>query len=239
MSEARVSEAGAELAEAKLEPIIRVRGLTKVYHVGDVEVHALRGIDLDIQRGEFVAIVGASGSGKSTLFHILGGLTPPTAGTVTIDGKNLAGMSNQQRTDLRKKTVGFVFQKYNLLPTLSAEDNIKIVEYIGGRATEFTKEFQEVLKLLGILDRMKHKPRALSGGQQQRVAIARGIVNKPAILLADEPTGNLDSQNSAAGLGVIKDLNQRTGQTILMITHDPEAAAYARRSAHIRDGRIV
>jgi putative ABC transport system ATP-binding protein len=227
------------VAEAKLEPIIRVRGLTKVYHVGDVEVHALRGIDLDIQRGEFVAIVGASGSGKSTLFHILGGLTPPTSGTVTIDGKNLAGMSNQQRTDLRKTTVGFVFQKYNLLPTLSAEDNIRIVEYIGGRSTTFTPEFQEVLKLLGILDRMKHKPRALSGGQQQRVAIARALVNKAAILLADEPTGNLDSQNSAAVLGLIKDLNERTGQTILMITHDPEAAAYASRSVHIRDGQIV
>ena len=219
--------------------MIKVRGLTKVYHVGDVEVHALRGVDLDIARGEFVAIVGASGSGKSTLFHILGGLTPPTAGTVVIDGKNLGGMTNQQRTDLRKTTVGFVFQKYNLLPTLSAEDNIKIVEYIGGRSTTFTPEFQEVLKLLGITDRMKHKPRALSGGQQQRVAIARGIVNKPAILLADEPTGNLDSQNSAAVLGVIKDLNERTGQTILMITHDPEAASYASRTVHIRDGRIV
>ena len=239
MSETMVSAVGAGVAEAKLEPIIRVRGLTKVYHVGDVEVHALRGIDLDIQRGEFVAIVGASGSGKSTLFHILGGLTPPTSGTVMIDGKNLAGMSNQQRTDLRKTTVGFVFQKYNLLPTLSAEDNIRIVEYIGGRSTTFTPEFQEVLKLLGILDRMKHKPRALSGGQQQRVAIARALVNKAAILLADEPTGNLDSQNSAAVLGLIKDLNERTGQTILMITHDPEAAAYASRSVHIRDGQIV
>jgi putative ABC transport system ATP-binding protein len=230
-----MSEGGVSLAE----PMIRVRGLTKVYHVGDVEVNALRGVDLDIARGEFVAIVGASGSGKSTLFHILGGLTPPTSGTVSIDGKDLGGMTNQQRTELRKTTVGFVFQKYNLLPTLSAEDNIKIVEYIGGRPTEFTPEFQEVLKLLGIQDRLKHKPRALSGGQQQRVAIARGIVNKPAILLADEPTGNLDSQNSAAVLGVIKDLNQRTGQTILMITHDPEAASYASRTVHIRDGQIV
>jgi putative ABC transport system ATP-binding protein len=221
------------------EPIIQVEGLTKIYHVGDVEVPALRGIDLQIARGEFVAIIGASGSGKSTLFHILGGLTPPTAGKVRIAGKDLASMTNAQRTDLRKTTVGFVFQKYNLLPTLTAEDNIKIVEYIGGRSTTFTPEFQEVLKLLGILDRMKHKPRALSGGQQQRVAIARGIVNKPAILLADEPTGNLDSQNSAAVLGLMKDLNQRTGQTILMITHDPEAASYASRSVHIRDGRIV
>jgi len=231
---------GAELSrEVGAEPIIRVRGLTKVYRVGEVDVHALRGIDLDVARGEFVAIVGASGSGKSTLFHILGGLTPPTAGTVTIDGKNLAGMTNKERTDLRKTTVGFVFQKYNLLPTLSAEDNIKIVEYIGGRATEFTPEFQEVLKLLGILDRMRHKPRALSGGQQQRVAIARALVNNAAILLADEPTGNLDSENSAAVLKLIKDLNERTGQTILMITHDPEAAAYAGRSVHIRDGQIV
>jgi len=222
-----------------IPPIIQVQGLTKVYHVGDVEVNALRGVDLEIARGEFVAIVGASGSGKSTLFHILGGLTPPTAGKVLIAGIDLAGMTNAQRTNLRKTTVGFVFQKYNLLPTLSAEDNIKIVEYIGGRSTTFTPEFQEVLKLLGILDRMKHKPRALSGGQQQRVAIARGIVNQPAILLADEPTGNLDSQNSAAVLKLMKDLNQRTGQTILMITHDPEAASYASRSVHIRDGQIV
>jgi putative ABC transport system ATP-binding protein len=221
------------------DPIIQVQGLTKTYHVGDVEVNALRGVDLDIARGEFVAIVGASGSGKSTLFHILGGLTPPTAGKVLIDGKDLTVMSNAERTNLRKSTVGFVFQKYNLLPTLSAEDNIKIVEYIGGRSTTFTPEFQEVLKLLGILDRMKHKPRALSGGQQQRVAIARGIVNKPAILLADEPTGNLDSQNSAAVLKLMKDLNEKTGQTILMITHDPEAASYASRSVHIRDGKIV
>jgi putative ABC transport system ATP-binding protein len=239
MSDAVMGAEQMSVDSTSASPMIRVRGLTKVYHVGDVEVNALRGVDLDVARGEFVAIVGASGSGKSTLFHILGGLTPPTAGTVVIDGKDLGAMSNQQRTDLRKSTVGFVFQKYNLLPTLSAEDNIKIVEYIGGRSTEFTPEFQDVLKLLGITDRMKHKPRALSGGQQQRVAIARGIVNKPAILLADEPTGNLDSQNSAAVLGVIKDLNERTGQTILMITHDPEAASYASRTVHIRDGRIV
>ncbi|HXE07103.1 MAG TPA: ABC transporter ATP-binding protein, partial [Acidobacteriaceae bacterium] len=183
--------------------------------------------------------IGASGSGKSTLFHILGGLTPPTDGTVTIAGNDLAHMSNSQRTELRKGTVGFVFQKYNLLPTLTAEDNIKIVEYIGGRSTEFTPEFVEVLKLLGIADRMKHKPSKLSGGQQQRVAIARAVVNHPAILLADEPTGNLDSQNSTAVLGLLKDLNQRLGQTILMITHDREAASYAGRSVHIRDGRIV
>src|SRR5580698_9499303 len=178
------------------QPIISIRGLTKTYHAGEVDVHALRGVDLDVQAGEFVSIVGPSGSGKSTLFNIVGGLTPPTSGSIQIAGRDLLVMTDAQRTELRKTTVGFVFQKYNLLPTLSAEDNIKIVEYIGGRSTEFTPEFQEVLKLLGIQDRLKHKPRALSGGQQQRVAIARGIVNKPAILLADEPTGNLDSQNS-------------------------------------------
>lgn len=239
MSELQGAALESSVATEAVSPIIRVRGLTKVYRVGEVDVHALRGVDLDVAPGEFVAIVGASGSGKSTLFHILGGLTPATSGTVSIGGRNIAGMSNQERTELRKTTVGFVFQKYNLLPTLTAEDNIKIVEFIGGRSTEFTPEFVEVLKLLGIQERLKHKPRALSGGQQQRVAIARAIVNKPAILLADEPTGNLDSANSAAVLALLKDLNERTGQTILMITHDPEAAAYANRSVHMRDGRIV
>ncbi len=219
-------------------PIIQVRDLYKTYHVGDVDVHALQGASLDVMRGEFVAIIGPSGSGKSTLFNILGALTPPTSGTVIIDGKDLANLSNSERSDLRKRMVGFVFQKYNLLPTLTAEDNIRIVQYIGNRATEFTPEFREVLNILGIADRLKHKPRALSGGQQQRVAIARAIVNHPAILLADEPTGNLDSQNSAAVLGLLTDLNRRLGQTILMITHDPEAASYAGRQVHMRDGRV-
>jgi putative ABC transport system ATP-binding protein len=219
--------------------MIEVEGLTKTYQVGDVAVHALRGVDLQIRKGEFVAIIGASGSGKSTLFHILGGLTPMSSGTVRIDGRDLSGMTNAERTQLRKTTVGFVFQKYNLLPTLSAEDNIRIVQYIAERDTAFDPGFQEVLGLLGIADRLKHKPRALSGGQQQRVAIARGIVNSPAILLADEPTGNLDSENSAAVLKVMKDLNKRLGQTILMITHDAEAAAYADRLVKMKDGRIV
>src|SRR5580693_7715049 len=213
--------------------IIEVEGLTKTYQVGDVPVHALRGIDLQIQKGEFVAIIGASGSGKSTLFHILGGLTPMTSGTVQINGRDLSGMTNAERTQLRKTTVGFVFQKYNLLPTLSAEDNIRIVQYIGNRGTRFSPEFCEILDVLGIADRMKHKPRALSGGQQQRVAIARALVNNPAILLADEPTGNLDSQNSLAVLELLKDLNERLGQTILMITHNDEAAAFGHRTVHM------
>jgi putative ABC transport system ATP-binding protein len=219
--------------------IIQVRDLYKTYRAGDVDVHALQGANLDVAKGEFVAIVGPSGSGKSTLFNILGALTPPTSGTVVIDGKDLAHLSNSERSILRKKMVGFVFQKYNLLPTLTAEDNIRIVEYIGNRSTEFTPEFREVLNILGIADRLKHKPRALSGGQQQRVAIARAIVNQPAILLADEPTGNLDSQNSAAVLGLLTDLNRRIGQTILMITHDAEAASYASRQVHMRDGRVL
>jgi putative ABC transport system ATP-binding protein len=219
--------------------IIEVRDLTKTYQVGDVVVHALRGVNLEVRRGEFVAIIGASGSGKSTLFHILGGLTPMTTGTVQINARDLAGMTNAERTELRKTTVGFVFQKYNLLPTLSAEDNIRIVQYIGGRDTVFDPAFREILNLLGITDRLKHKPRALSGGQQQRVAIARGLVNSPAILLADEPTGNLDSENSAAVLKLMKDLNRRLGQTILMITHDADAASYADRIVKMKDGRIV
>jgi putative ABC transport system ATP-binding protein len=228
-----MSEPGVE------PPIIETNGLTKTYQVGDVPVRALRGVDLEVRKSEFVAIVGASGSGKSTLFHVLGGLTPPTSGTVRINGRDLASMTDAERTDLRKATVGFVFQKYNLLPTLTAEDNIRIVQYIAGRDTEFDPAFLEVLRLLGIEDRLKHKPRALSGGQQQRVAIARGIVNAPAILLADEPTGNLDSENSAAVLGLMKDLNRRLGQTILMITHDSDAASYADRIVRMRDGCIV
>jgi putative ABC transport system ATP-binding protein len=219
--------------------IIQVRELTKTYRVGDLDVHALRGLNLDVAKGEFIAVVGASGSGKSTLFNVLGGLTPPSTGSVHIGGRDLSHMTNAERTNLRKNTVGFVFQKYNLLPTLSAEDNIKIVKYIGGHATALDAPFQEVLSVLGIADRLKHKPRALSGGQQQRVAIARAIVNRPAILLADEPTGNLDSQNSQAVLHLLKSLNERFQQTILMITHDEEAASYAHRKVHMRDGQLI
>jgi putative ABC transport system ATP-binding protein len=220
------------------EPIISIRGLKKIYHVGEVDVHALRGVDLDVQRGEFVSIVGPSGSGKSTLFHIVGGLTPPTSGTVQIAGRDLLGMSDAERTELRKSTVGFVFQKYNLLPTLTARDNIEIARDIAHKNGPLDPQFLAVLRLLGIEGRLDHKPRALSGGEQQRVAIARAIVNQPAILLADEPTGNLDTENSNAVLTLLRDLNQRLGQTILMITHNPEAASYSDRIVHMRDGHI-
>ncbi len=219
--------------------MIDIRNLTKTYHTGEVDVHALRGVNLHLDRGEFVAIVGPSGCGKSTLFNILGGLTPPTSGSVHIDGHDLLAMTDKERTELRKSSVGFVFQKYNLLPTLSAEDNIEIARDIAGTKGVLDPKFQDVLKMLGIHGRLHHKPRALSGGEQQRVAIARAIVNNPAILLADEPTGNLDSENSRLVLGLLRDLNQRIGQTILMITHDSEAAGFSNRIVRMRDGRIA
>jgi len=219
--------------------MIEIRDLQKTYRVGEIDVHALRGVDLSVQRGEFLAIVGPSGSGKSTLFHILGGLTPPTSGSVHIDGRDLLGMTEAERTNLRKTGVGFVFQKYNLLPTLTAADNIEIARDIAHQRGPLDPQFDEILGLLGLKGRLHHKPRALSGGEQQRVAIARAIVNHPALLLADEPTGNLDTANSEAVLGLLRDLNKRLGQTILMITHNPEAAAYADRIVKMRDGRVV
>ena len=220
------------------EPIIGIRDLRKTFRSGDVDVHALRGVDLAVERGEFLAVVGPSGSGKSTLFHILGGLTPPTAGTVLIDGQDLMKMSDSDRTRLRMKSVGFVFQKYNLLPTLTVGDNIEIARDIARMKGPLDKQFLEVLDVLGITNKMDRKPRQLSGGEQQRVAIARSIVNHPAILLADEPTGNLDTENSTAVLGLLRDLNKRLGQTILMITHNPDAAAFADRIVHMRDGQL-
>ena len=226
--------------------MIEIRDLKKIYHAGEVDVHALRGVNLSVASGEFVSIVGPSGSGKSTLFNILGGLTPPTSGTVIIDGQDLSAMTDAERTDLRKSKVGFVFQKYNLLPTLTAADNIEIARDIAKKSGSpaikrgsFDPQFEQILDLLGIRPRLSHKPRALSGGEQQRVAIARALVNQPAILLADEPTGNLDTENSKAVLGLLRDLNARLGQTILMITHEPEAAAYGHRIVRMRDGRVV
>ncbi len=220
------------------QAIIAIRDLRKTYRLGEVDVHALRGVDLDVQRGEFLSIVGPSGSGKSTLFHILGGLAAPTSGSIHIAGRDLLGMTDAERTELRKTMVGFVFQKYNLLPTLTAADNIEIARHIAHKNGPLDPAFTDILMLLGIAGRLHHKPRALSGGEQQRVAIARAIVNHPAILLADEPTGNLDTENSTAVLELLRGLNQRLGQTILMITHNPEAAAYGHRIVRMRDGRV-
>lgn len=219
-------------------PIIQIANLRKVYRVGKVDVEALRGVDLQVARGEFLSIVGPSGSGKSTLFHIVGGLTPPTSGSVRVDNRDLAKLTDADRTHLRKSLVGFVFQKYNLLPNLTAQDNIAIARDIAGKEPTPEPGFESVLELLGIKERLHHKPTELSGGEQQRVAIARALVNGPAILLADEPTGNLDTANSEIVLKLLRDLNDRLGQTILMITHNPEAAEYGHRIVHMRDGRI-
>ncbi len=207
--------------------------------MGGVDVPALRGISLQVYPGEFLAILGPSGSGKSTLFHVIGGLTPPTEGEVKVAGSDLTAMTDADRTKLRKEAVGFVFQRFNLLPTLTAEENIAIAQHIAGHDRR-GQAFEDTIRILGIEHRLHHKPYALSGGEQQRVAIARAIVNSPRILLADEPTGNLDTANSETVLSTLKELNQRLGQTILMITHNPEAAAAcASRTVHMRDGRIA
>ncbi len=221
------------------DAIIAVRDLKKTYRVGQVDVHALRGVDLDVKAGEFLSIIGPSGSGKSTLFHIIGGLTPPTAGAVSVAGQDLAKMTDADRTRMRRRTVGFVFQKFNLLPNLTARDNIAVSRYLGGSTAVPDAQFEEFLHVLGIAGRLDHKPNALSGGEQQRIAIARAIVNRPAILLADEPTGNLDTENSKTVWEMLRDLNGRLGQTILMITHNPEAAAYGHRTVQMRDGKVV
>ncbi|MBI1760430.1 MAG: ABC transporter ATP-binding protein, partial [Acidobacteria bacterium] len=194
------------------------------YRVGKVDVHALRGVDVSVAPGEFLSIMGPSGCGKSTLLHILGGLLQPTSGKVIVDGEDLAAMSDAARTDLRRRKIGFVFQRFNLFPTLTAEGNLKLAEHIHGaaRQQDATRR-HEVLQLLRLENKMQHKPLELSGGEQQRVAIARAIITNPAIILADEPTGNLDSENSAIVLEMLEKLNRDLGQTIVMITHNPEA----------------
>jgi putative ABC transport system ATP-binding protein len=219
--------------------IIEVENLHKIYQMGKVGVPALRGVDLRVARGEFLTIVGPSGSGKSTLFHIIGGLTPPTSGQVRVAGQDLTAMTDSGRTLLRKHTVGFVFQRFNLLPNLTARDNIVVARHIAGMDNKPDPYFEEVLRLLGISHRLDHKPNALSGGEQQRVAIARAVVNRPAILLADEPTGNLDTANSAAVLELLKNLNEEYEQTTLMITHNPDLAVYGHHTVHMCDGRII
>ena len=224
---------------SEVRHIIEVQDLHKVYRVGKVDVPALRGLDLHVQSGEFLSIVGPSGSGKSTLFHIIGGLTPPTSGQVRVAGRDLTALNDAGRTLLRKQTVGFVFQKFNLLPNLTARDNIAVARHIAGMNSKPDPKFEEVLRLLGVASRLDHKPSELSGGEQQRIAIARAIVNSPAILLADEPTGNLDTENSKSVLEILRDLNARLGQTVLMITHNPEAADYGHHTVHMRDGKII
>ena len=218
---------------------IEARDLRKTYRVGKIEVEALRGISFSVQKGEFVSVVGPSGSGKSTLFYLLGGLTRADSGSVVLDGDDFATLSDADRTRMRKHKIGFVFQKFNLLPTLDAKSNILIAQEISGNGDRDAAHFNRITELLGLSKRLGHRPSELSGGEQQRVALARALINKPAIVLADEPAGNLDSRNSEIVLNMLRHSNRELGQTVLMITHNPQAAEYGDRIIHMRDGQIV
>jgi putative ABC transport system ATP-binding protein len=213
--------------------------LHKTYRIGKIDVPALRGVSFSVAKGEFVTVVGPSGSGKSTLFYLLGGLTRADSGKVILDGDDFTVLSDAERTRMRKRKIGFVFQKFNLMPTLDARSNIAIAQEISGNGDRDPAFFQRICDLLGVSTRLKHRPSELSGGEQQRVALARALVNKPAVVLADEPTGNLDSENSDVVLKMLRQSNQELGQTVLMITHNPEAAKVGDRIIHMRDGHVV
>jgi putative ABC transport system ATP-binding protein len=220
--------------------ILETEGLRKQYQMGEVTIDALRGVDFQIQKGEFVAIMGPSGSGKSTLLHLMGGLDTPTDGDVMLAGRRLAHMSDDEVTVIRRRQVGFVFQFFNLLPTLSAVENVALPLLIDGKRLEdYAAQVDALLDLVGLSDRRDHKPDQLSGGQQQRVAIARALVTEPAMVLADEPTGNLDSQSGKEVLALLRRACDEKGQTIVMVTHDAYAASHADRVVFLRDGQTV
>ena len=218
--------------------ILETHALKKYYGAGDTQVKALDGVDLRVEQGEFVAIVGTSGSGKSTLLHMLGGLDRPTSGTVTVDGRDIFALKDEALTIFRRRKIGFVFQSYNLVPVLSVWENIVLPIQLDGKAVDETF-VQDVVATLGLEKKLQSLPNQLSGGQQQRVAIARALATKPAILLADEPTGNLDSKTSQDVLSLMKVTSQKFGQTMVMITHNEEIAQLADRIVRIEDGRIV
>ena len=219
--------------------ILETENLSKTYKIGKVVTQALRGVSIAVEAGEFVAIMGQSGCGKSTLLHLLGGLLSPTSGKIIIDGEDLSKVSDATRTDIRRRKIGFVFQRFNLFPTLTADGNLRLAERIhqgnGGGSAERRRE---VLGLLKLENKINNKPLELSGGEQQRVALARAIINQPAIILADEPTGNLDSENSKIVLDMFSELNRKFNQTIIMITHNPEAAQNCHRVIKMRDGAV-
>jgi putative ABC transport system ATP-binding protein len=219
--------------------IVQVAGLRKTYKVGKVDAPALRGVDLAVQRGEFVSIMGPSGCGKSTLLHIMGGLARPTSGQVMVDGVDLGRLSDSERTRLRREKIGFVFQRFNLFPTLTVQGNVEIAQQIYGNGRPRRDDIEALLDRVKMAHKLPYKPLELSVGEQQRVAIARALVNRPAILLADEPTGNLDSQNSQTVLQLLRELNRELSQTIVMITHNPEAATVGDRVVEMLDGRVV
>ncbi len=219
--------------------VVVVEDLQMVYRVGKMEVPALRGVDFSVKEGEFLAVIGPSGCGKSTLLHLIGGLLKPTSGRILIEGVSISSVSDVARTEIRRQRMGFVFQSYNLLNTLTAKENIALAKRIQGNGCYEDGSAQKILRMLGLENKMEHKPWELSGGEQQRVAIARAVINRPAILLADEPTGSLDSENSRMVLNMLRELNSDYGQTIIIITHDPEAAATADRLIEMRDGKIL
>jgi putative ABC transport system ATP-binding protein len=220
--------------------ILEANDVSKHYQMGEVTVDALDGVDFVVGKGEFVAVMGPSGSGKSTLLHLLGGLDKTTDGEVTLGGRRLSVMSDKEVTLARRRNVGFVFQFYNLLPTLTAEENIALPLLIDGRKLkQYQSKIDELLELVGLTDRRKHKPDQLSGGEQQRVAIARAFVNDPDIVLADEPTGNLDSRAGEEIMKLLRRSCDELGQTIVVVTHDPKAASFADRIVFLKDGRIA
>jgi putative ABC transport system ATP-binding protein len=220
-------------------PVIAIRGLTKIYHMGEMEVQALGGVDLDIWPGEMVAIMGPSGSGKSTLMNMLGCLDVPTAGSYQLDGVDVSRLNDAQLAEIRSRKIGFVFQSFNLLPRTTALANVELpLIYSGVGRRQRRQRAEEVLGMVGLGDRLHHKPNELSGGQQQRVAIARALSNRPAMILADEPTGNLDTKTSAEIMKLFQQLNQAQGMTIIFVTHNPETADYCQRIIAIRDGLV-
>jgi putative ABC transport system ATP-binding protein len=222
--------------------VISVKNLVKTYAVGEVEVKALRGVNLEVQRGEFLAVTGPSGSGKSTFMHIVGCLDRPTSGHYLLDGQDVSKMSKDALAAVRNKKIGFVFQGFNLLSRTSALDNVELPLLYGGnglKTSERHKRAHEMLELVGLGDRADHHPNQLSGGQQQRVAIARALINNPSILLADEPTGNLDTRTSIEVMGIFQRLNQGRGITVVLITHEIDIAEYGTRTVMFRDGQVV
>jgi len=229
---------GRTARDAGRDAVVAARGVTKRYGEGDAAVEALRGADVDLRRGEFTAIMGPSGSGKSTLMHILAGLDRPTAGTIVIDGREIGALKDRELTKLRRDKVGFIFQSFNLLPTLTAAENIALPLTISGRKLD-ARWFEELVETVGLTDRLGHKPSELSGGQQQRVAVARALVSRPAVLFADEPTGNLDSHTGDEVLQLLRRSVDELGQTIIMVTHDAHAAVTADRVLFLQDGEIV
>jgi putative ABC transport system ATP-binding protein len=219
-------------------PVVTATDLTRRYGEGETAVDALRGINLEVERGKLTAVMGPSGSGKSTLMHILAGLDKPTSGSVVVAGKEITGMDDNELTILRREHIGFVFQFYNLLPMLSAEENVKLPLSVAGEKPD-ESWFNELVEKVGIAQRLKHRPSELSGGQQQRVAVARSLVSRPTVVFADEPTGNLDSKSGGEILALLRDSCDTYGQTIVMVTHDPNAAAIADRILYLNDGLIV